>query len=109
MFKIDGKNKFLCGDDEFSGVVKIAAKVCKDVERVTGLLPKNSTLQQKSQGAEPSDSEAASSGNIFFATLEKSAFAEKLAAENGLSTELKKISGKRERIFGERKIFDSVE
>ena len=39
MFKIDGKNRFICGNDEFSGVKKIAGKVCLDVERVTGVLP----------------------------------------------------------------------
>ena len=35
MFKIDGKNTFVCAEDEFSGVKKIAGKVCLDVERVT--------------------------------------------------------------------------
>ena len=40
MFKIDGKNSFVCDESEFSGVKKIADKVCLDVERVTGLLPK---------------------------------------------------------------------
>ena len=39
MFKIDGKNSFVCDDAEFSGVKKIADKVCLDVERVTGKNP----------------------------------------------------------------------
>ena len=39
MFKIDGKNAFVCDESEFSGVKKIAAKVCLDVERVTGKKP----------------------------------------------------------------------
>ena len=39
MFKIDGKNVFVCDDAEFSGVKKIADKVCLDVERVTGKKP----------------------------------------------------------------------
>ena len=39
MFKIDGKNAFVCDESEFSGVKKIADKVCLDVERVTGKKP----------------------------------------------------------------------
>ena len=39
MFKIDGKNAFVCDEAEFSGVKKIADKVCLDVERVTGKKP----------------------------------------------------------------------
>ena len=39
MFKIDGKNAFFCDEAEFSGVKKIADKVCLDVERVTGNKP----------------------------------------------------------------------
>ena len=44
MFKIEeinGKSSvsFCCFDDEFSGVKKIAQKVCLDVERVTGKKP----------------------------------------------------------------------
>ena len=39
MFKFDGNIKFVCAEDEFSGVKKIADKVCLDVERVTGKKP----------------------------------------------------------------------
>ena len=84
MFKIDGKNAFVCDEAEFSGVKKIADKVCLDVERVTGKKPELQT----------SGSVAANS--VAFATLAKSALAEKLAADNGLSAEVDKISGKRE-------------
>ena len=80
MFKIDGKNVFVCDESEFSGVKKIADKVCLDVERVTGKKP----------------ALAAGEGDVYFATLGKSPLAEKLAADNGLSVELAKISGKRE-------------
>ncbi len=82
MFKIDGKNVFVCDDAEFSGVKKIADKVCLDVERVTG--------------KKPALSASASAGAVLFATLGKSPLAEKLAAEGGLTAELSKITGKRE-------------
>ena len=39
MFRIDGKNVFVCDESEFSGVKKIADKVCLDVERITGKKP----------------------------------------------------------------------
>ena len=44
MFKIDGKNAFVCDENEFSGVKKIADKVCLDVERVTGKKPAVGTV-----------------------------------------------------------------
>ena len=89
MFKIDGKNAFVCDESEFSGVKKIADKVCLDVERVTGVKP-----EVKSCGASTPLSNLACP--IYFATLGKAPLAEKLAADNGLTAELSKISGKRE-------------
>ena len=84
MFKIDGKNPFVCDENEFSGVKKIAGKVCLDVERVTGKKPVVSTV------VEPVET------TVYFATLGQAPLAEKLASDNGLSTELSKITGKRE-------------
>lgn len=86
MFKIDGKNTFVCDESEFSGVKKIAGKVCLDVERVTGVKPNTVTVENSSD----------SSNSVYFATLGKSPLAEKLAADNGLTAELSKITGKRE-------------
>lgn len=86
MFKIDGKNTFVCDESEFSGVKKIAGKVCLDVERVTGVKPNTVTA----------DTTADSGISVYFATLGKSPLAEKLAADNGLTAELSKITGKRE-------------
>lgn len=86
MFKIDGKNTFVCDESEFSGVKKIAGKVCLDVERVTGVKPNTVTVETTSD----------SSNSVYFATLGKSPLAEKLAADNGLTAELSKITGKRE-------------
>ena len=87
MFKIDGKNVFICDENEFSGVKKIADKVCIDVERVTGKKP-NTVVEPVETTADV--------GKVFFATLNKSPLAEKLASENGITAELSKISGKRE-------------
>ena len=86
--RISGDVRFFCDEDEFSGVKKIAGKVCLDVERVTGKKPEVSTIA----GALNGGSEEA----VLFATLGQSPLAEKLAAEEGLSGELSKISGKRE-------------
>ena len=82
MFKIDGKNAFVCDENEFSGVKKIAEKVCLDVERVTG--------------KKPAVSAGASADAVFFATLGQAPLADKLAADAGLTAELSKITGKRE-------------
>lgn len=84
MFKIDGKNTFVCDKAEFSGVKKIADKVCLDVERVTGKKPSVSSGDTGAAGA------------VLFATLGKSPLAEKLAADAGLTAEVSKITGKRE-------------
>ena len=84
MFKIDGKNAFVCDESEFSGVKKIADKVCLDVERVTGKKPAVSAGTVTLEGA------------VLFATLGKAPLADKLASENGLSAEVSKITGKRE-------------
>lgn len=90
MFKIDGKNAFVCDENEFSGVKKIADKVCLDVERVTGKRPAVSAGVKALEGA------ASAEGAVLFATLGKSPLAEKLASDAGLTAELSKITGKRE-------------
>lgn len=87
MFKIDGKNIFVCDNDEFSGVKKIADKVCTDVERVTG---------KKPAMVEAADNTASTSGAIYFATYGKAPLAEKIADAAGLSDKVSKIVGKRE-------------
>ncbi len=87
MFRIES-NTFICDSQEFSGVKKIAQKVCLDVERVTGKKPKF---------AEFSDSSAKNTESaIIFGTLGKSAFAQKIARDSGLSSQIAKIEGKRE-------------
>ena len=91
MFKIDGKNVFVCDESEFSGVKKIADKVCLDVERVVGVLPTMVSIQPSAYSTTGS-----SEGAVYFATLDKALLAEKLATDNGLSAELSKITGKRE-------------
>ena len=91
MFKIDGKNAFICDENEFSGVKKIAGKVCLDVERVTGVKPE---VSLRSAVVEPV--EATGAGIVIFATLGKAPLAEKLSAECALVAEVAKISGKRE-------------
>lgn len=89
MFKIDGKNAFVCDENEFSGVKKIADKVCLDVERVTGKKPKVLSIQ-------PSAYSSTEAESVLFATLGQAPLAEKLASDAGLTAELSKISGKRE-------------
>lgn len=100
MFKIDGKNQFVCGNDEFSGVKKIAGKVCLDVERVTGALPVVEELAAGDAGnqsaTEGGESVETTKACVLFATLGKSTLAEKFAADAGLKAEVEKISGKRE-------------
>lgn len=99
MFKIDGKNSFVCDENEFSGVKKIADKVCLDVERVTGKKPAVSTVVSTGSSRSQSDLTEfadANSPQIFFATLKKVPLAEKLASDAGLTAEVSKITGKRE-------------
>lgn len=75
---------FACDEKEFSGVKKIAGKVCLDVERIT-------------DGRPPVlESAETTSDAVFFATMGQSPLAEKLASEQGLESELSKITGKRE-------------
>ena len=76
---------FVCDKDEFSGVKKIAGKVCLDVERITDGLP--NVVPELVEG--PGE-------KVFFATLGQSPLAQKLADDEGLSSELAKITGKRE-------------
>ena len=75
---------FVCDKDEFSGVKKIAGKVCQDVERVTGGLP------------EVVSTSSTTGNTVLFATLGQSPLAQKLADDDGLTAELGKIKGKRE-------------
>ena len=90
MFKIDGKNAFVCDENEFSGVKKIADKVCLDVERVTGKQP------EVASAAPSTPLRDQPAGAVLFATLGQAPLAEKLASEGGLQTEVSKITGKRE-------------
>ena len=117
MFIINGKNNFFCADDEFSGVKKIALKVCEDVERVTGTKPSLLELDKNEEGklqfsggdgtlancvnVESSNVKEKSnfSSALFFATLGKSFLAEKICEKSGdteLALALEKIRGKRE-------------
>ena len=75
---------FVCDKDEFSGVKKIAGKVCLDVQRVTGGLP------------EVVSTSSITGNTVLFATLGQSPLAQKLADDEGLTLELGKITGKRE-------------
>ena len=95
MFKIDGKNVFVCDEAEFSGVKKIAEKVCLDVERVTGKKPELKTMD-KSSGSTPFGGSEKSEDLVLFATLGQSPFAEILTDLCGLSEEVSQIAGKRE-------------
>ena len=90
MFRIDGKNVFVCDEGEFSGVKKIADKVRLDVERVTGVKPDDVVSIQPLRG------HSTTGGSVVFATVGKAPLAEELAADNGLTDELSRITGKRE-------------
>ena len=88
---VSGKSsvKFFYGNDEFSGVVKIAEKVRLDVERVTGARPEKQVI----------DSEKLSDKNIFenavvFGTVGKSEIIEKLEKDGAF--DLSAIRGKNE-------------
>lgn len=93
MFKIqkNGENSsvmFYCTSKEFSGVKKIAQKVCLDVERVTGGKPEIKNIDSFSSNKDFKNA-------VFFVTLGKfDSITEKIALENNL--DLTKISGKRE-------------
>lgn len=82
---VGGKSSvnFYYGNDEFSGVVKIAEKVCLDVERVTGGKPEIQNLN----GDLPENA-------VFFGTVGKSGALEKIASAYGV--DLSKITGKNE-------------
>ena len=92
--RISGDVSFFCDEDEFSGVKKIAGKVCCDVELVTGKKPEVEVISAVLNTTQ--EKIAGSNEAVFFATLDKSPLAERLAAEEGLSAELSKINGKRE-------------
>ena len=102
MFKIDGNNSFVCDESEFSGVKKIADKVCLDVERVTGKKPAVVSIQPSAYSSRSQDdltkfAEANLPQNtVYFATISQAPLAEKLAEEGGLQAEVSKITGKRE-------------
>ncbi|MCR4579330.1 MAG: glycosyl hydrolase 115 family protein [Treponema sp.] len=80
--KLSKDIRFICDENEFSGVKKIADKVCLDIERITGGKPEIISNANK----------AAASDGLFFATLGKTPLAEMLFSEG----ELAKIRGKRE-------------
>ena len=89
MFVIKGNGKksnvgFVYGSGEFSGVVKIASRVCDDIELVTDARPK--VTENKTDEA----------CALFFATLGKSSLADEVCADKGLSDSIEKIRGKRE-------------
>ena len=84
---------FVCDKEEFSGVKKIAGKVCLDVERITG--PSTGSGTPKVQDAVPDPVEGPAE-KVFFATLGQSPLAQKLADDQRLTAELGKIKGKRE-------------
>ena len=96
MFKIQkigekSSISFCCANDEYSGVIKIAQKVCLDVERVTGAKPVINNLECFSDNHNIQNS-------VFFATVGKSQvldeLIQKISAENNLN--VAKITGKRE-------------
>ncbi|MBP5358540.1 MAG: glycosyl hydrolase 115 family protein, partial [Treponema sp.] len=89
MFVIKGNVKksnveFVYGSGEFSGVVKIASRVCDDIELVTDAKPV--MAENKTETSNP----------VYFASLGKSTLAEKLCEDYGLSDSIEKIRGKRE-------------
>lgn len=96
MFEIQKKNKkssatFCCASEEFSGVKKIAQKVCLDVERVIGAKPEIKNFDDFSSNRDLENA-------FFFGTLGKcdslDLLIEKIARQNNL--DLTKIAGKRE-------------
>ncbi|MBO7638156.1 MAG: hypothetical protein J6S91_04185, partial [Treponema sp.] len=89
MFIIKGNGKesnlgFVHGHGEFSGVLKIASRVCDDVELVTGARPEMTEKKTNDVIA------------VGFGTLGQSDFAEDLAKDSWLSDSAAKIRGKRE-------------
>lgn len=82
---------FVSGKDEFSGVDKIAAKVCLDVKRVTGAMPESIKIQAPDDLAKISENGKQA---IIYGTYGKSSLISSLG-QKGL-IDLKKISGKRE-------------
>ncbi len=87
VIKSNGKKSnvgFVYGSGEFPGVMRIASKVCDDVERVTGFRPDMTELKTNDTSA------------VVFATLGKSDRVEKLAQDEWLSESVEKIKGKRE-------------
>ncbi len=89
-----GKNNssvcFVSGSGEFSGVNKIAAKVRKDVERVTGALPNQVEWSESGKVSGASDAESF----VIFGTVGKSAIISALAEKRIIN--LDNVKGKRE-------------
>ena len=88
MFKISaegGKSSvtFYCDKDEFSGVKRIAGKVCSDVKKVVDIQPEIKNL----------DSELPDF-SVFFGTIGQSKAVETVAPQHNI--DLNKLSGKRE-------------
>lgn len=89
MFKIEASGKkstvaFYCSSDEFSGVKKIADKVCLDVKRVNGAKPEINELTEAKDIPESS---------VIFGTLGRSSLIEKICDGK---VDFEKLRGKRE-------------
>ena len=91
MFKIEKANKFsfYCDSNEFSGVIKIANKVCNDVELVIGKKP---SVNQVASVSEISAEENHIS--LIFGTIEKSSLIQNLEKDGKI--DLSNIRGKNE-------------
>ena len=91
MFKIekDSEFSFYCDSNEFSGVIKIANKVCNDVDLV---IEKKPSVNQVASVSEISDEENQLS--LIFGTIEKSSLIQNLEKEGKIN--LSNVRGKNE-------------
>ena len=79
--KINSNVSFLIEDSAFPGVLKIADKVCTDIERVTGKAP-----------AKIKNVQDAKDGLIIFGTVGKSPMLDQLAADGKIHVTLTNLS-----------------
>lgn len=91
MFKIEKANKFsfYCDSNEFSGVIKIANKVCNDVDLVIGKKPSVNKVASVSEI--PAEENHIS---LIFGTIEKSSLIQNLEKEGKI--DLSNVRGKNE-------------
>ena len=91
MFKIekDSQFSFYCDSNEFSGVIKIANKVCNDVDLVIGKKP--SVNQVDSVSEIPNEENQLS---LIFGTIEKSSLIQNLEKDGKI--DLSNVRGKNE-------------